>query len=83
MSNARTRTISSDPLLVAVQARREIEARDAVATLTAVLDWSVANTADEVEDLVGAALDAAFEGGQRVAVLLSQRLIGRKNWVQK
>jgi sulfopyruvate decarboxylase alpha subunit len=42
-----------------------------------------ANTADEVEDLVGAALDAAFEGGQRVAVLLSQRLIGRKNWVQK
>ena len=42
-----------------------------------------ANTADEVEDLVGAALDAAFEGGQRVAVLLSQRLIGRKTWVRK
>jgi sulfopyruvate decarboxylase TPP-binding subunit len=42
-----------------------------------------ANTPEEVEDLVGAALDAAFEGGQRVAVLLSQRLIGRKKWVQK
>jgi sulfopyruvate decarboxylase TPP-binding subunit len=32
-----------------------------------------ASTADEVEDVVGAALDAAFRGGQRVAVLLSQR----------
>ncbi len=42
-----------------------------------------ASEADEVEDLVGAALDAAFEGGQRVAVLLSQRLIGRKKWVAK
>lgn len=42
-----------------------------------------ADRAEEVEDLVGAALDAAFEGGQRVAVLLSQRLIGRKTWVQK
>jgi len=42
-----------------------------------------ASTADEVEDVVGAALDAAFRGGQRVAVLLSQRLIGRKQWVAK
>lgn len=42
-----------------------------------------ASTPEEVEDLVGAALDAAFEGGQRVAVLLSQRLIGRKQWVQQ
>ena len=42
-----------------------------------------ADTPDEVEDLVGAALDAAFEGGQRVTVLLSQRLIGRKKWVSK
>jgi sulfopyruvate decarboxylase alpha subunit len=42
-----------------------------------------ANTAEEVEDVVGAALDAAFRGGQRVAVLLSQRLIGRKQWVAK
>ena len=42
-----------------------------------------AATPDEVEPLVGAALDAAFGGGQRVAVLLSQRLIGRKQWVAK
>jgi sulfopyruvate decarboxylase alpha subunit len=42
-----------------------------------------ASTPEDVEDLVGAALDAAFEGGQRVAVLLSQRLIGRKAWVRK
>jgi sulfopyruvate decarboxylase alpha subunit len=36
--------------------------------------------ADEVEDVVSAAIDAAFEGGEQVAVLLSQRLIGRKKW---
>jgi sulfopyruvate decarboxylase alpha subunit len=42
-----------------------------------------ADTADQVEEVVGAALDAAFHGGQRVAVLLSQRLIGRKQWVAK
>jgi sulfopyruvate decarboxylase TPP-binding subunit len=42
-----------------------------------------AGTPEEVEDLVGAALDAAFNGGQRVAVLLSQRLIGRKQWVAR
>jgi sulfopyruvate decarboxylase alpha subunit len=39
-----------------------------------------ADTPEEVEEVVGAALDAAFLGGQRVAVLLSQRLIGRKRW---
>jgi sulfopyruvate decarboxylase alpha subunit len=33
-----------------------------------------------VEELVGAGLDAAFEAGERVAVLLSQSLIGRKKW---
>jgi sulfopyruvate decarboxylase alpha subunit len=42
-----------------------------------------ANTPEEVEELVGAALDAVFQGGQRVAVLLSQRLIGRKQWVAR
>jgi sulfopyruvate decarboxylase alpha subunit len=42
-----------------------------------------ANDANEVEDLIGAALDAAFEGGQQVALLLSQRLIGRKKWIAK
>jgi sulfopyruvate decarboxylase alpha subunit len=36
---------------------------------------------DRVEDVVGAALDSAFEANERVAVLLGQRLIGRKKWV--
>lgn len=39
-----------------------------------------ASTPEEVPDVVSAALDAAFDGGQQVAVLLSQRLIGRKKW---
>jgi sulfopyruvate decarboxylase alpha subunit len=35
---------------------------------------------DEVEEIVSAGFDAAFEGGDRVAVLLGQNLIGRKKW---
>lgn len=35
---------------------------------------------DEVQDVVEAALDAAFGAGEQVAVLISQRLIGRKKW---
>jgi len=42
-----------------------------------------ADRADEVEDRVGAALDAAFEAGEQVAVLLGQQLIGRKQWSRK
>ena len=38
---------------------------------------------DEVEAVVSAGLDAAFEGGDKVAVLLSQSLIGRKQWERK
>jgi alkylation response protein AidB-like acyl-CoA dehydrogenase len=34
-------------------------------------------------DVVQAGLDAAFESGEPIAVLLSQRLIGRKKWVAK
>ncbi len=34
----------------------------------------------EVAEMVGAALDAAFEAGEQVAVLLSQSLVGRKQW---
>ena len=41
-----------------------------------------AERADEVADIVSAALDAAFEGGEQVAVLLSQSLIGRKKWLR-
>ena len=44
-----TRTRSSDPLLESVRTRRQTEARDQVATLTAVLDWAAVNTADDLE----------------------------------
>jgi len=39
-----------------------------------------ASRADEVASLVSAGLYAAFEGGDKVAVLLGQNLIGRKQW---
>lgn len=42
-----------------------------------------ASTPAEVPEMVSAGLHAAFEGGQQVAVLLSQSLIGRKKWEQK
>ncbi len=35
---------------------------------------------DEVGEVVAAAADLAFTGGNAIAVLLSQRLIGRKRW---
>jgi sulfopyruvate decarboxylase alpha subunit len=38
---------------------------------------------EQVEDVVGAALVSAFEANERVAVLLGQRLIGRKKWVSE
>ena len=41
-----------------------------------------ADHAQEVAEIVSAGLDAAFLAGGRVAVLLGQRLIGRKPWVQ-
>ena len=37
---------------------------------------------EEVDDIVGAASDMAFDGNLAVAVVLSQRLIGRKQWVR-
>jgi sulfopyruvate decarboxylase alpha subunit len=39
--------------------------------------------AERVEDTVTAALDSAFGANERVAVLLGQRLIGRKKWEGK
>ena len=39
-----------------------------------------ASAPDEVEEIVSAGLDAAFEAGDQVAVLLGQNLIGRKKW---
>lgn len=41
-----------------------------------------ADSPSEATELVDAGLDSAFEGGQRVAILLSQSLIGRKKWVR-
>ncbi len=38
---------------------------------------------DEVEEIVSAGFDAAFEAGEKVAVLLGQSLIGRKKWERK
>lgn len=38
---------------------------------------------EDVEEIVGAGLDAAFEAGEKVAVLLGQNLIGRKKWERK
>ena len=35
---------------------------------------------EDVAETVSAGLDAAFEAGEQVAVLLSQSLIGRKKW---
>lgn len=35
---------------------------------------------DQVQDVVEAALYSAFEANERVAVLLGQKLIGRKKW---
>ena len=34
----------------------------------------------EVDDMVGSACDMAFDGDLAVAVILSQRLLGRKKW---
>lgn len=42
-----------------------------------------ADEPDEVGEVVGAALDSAFLAGEQVAVLLGQRLIGRKTWERK
>jgi sulfopyruvate decarboxylase alpha subunit len=38
--------------------------------------------ADAVDDIVGAGCDMAFDGNLQIAILLSQRLIGRKQWTR-
>jgi len=40
------------------------------------------DSADDVDEIVGAGCDMAFDGDLQVAFLLSQRLIGRKQWVR-
>jgi sulfopyruvate decarboxylase alpha subunit len=39
-----------------------------------------ASRPEDVEEIVSAGFDAAFEAGDKVAVLLGQTLIGRKKW---
>lgn len=41
------------------------------------------NKPEEVQEIVSAGFDAAFEAGAKVAVLLGQELIGRKKWERK
>ena len=41
-----------------------------------------ADNADDVEQMVGAGCDMAFNGNLQVAILLSQRLIGPKQWTR-
>ena len=38
--------------------------------------------AEDAAEVVSAAADLAFDGDQQVAVLISQRMIGRKKWVE-
>ena len=40
------------------------------------------NSPDEAAELVDAGLVSAFDAGNRVAILLSQSLIGRKKWIR-
>ena len=49
--------------------------------LSGFLTYRVDNAAD-VDDVVGAGADMAFSGDLSVAILLSQRLIGRKVWTK-
>ncbi len=37
---------------------------------------------DDVDEVVGAGCDMAFDGNLSIAIVLSQRLIGRKQWVR-
>ena len=37
---------------------------------------------DDVNEMVAAACESAFSGDQAVAVLLAQRMIGRKQWTK-
>ncbi len=38
--------------------------------------------AEDVDEIVGAGCDMAFDGDLQIAILLSQRLIGRKQWTR-
>jgi sulfopyruvate decarboxylase alpha subunit len=52
-----------------------------VLKLAGFLTYRIDDT-DAVDDIVGAGCDMAFDGNLQVAILLSQRLIGRKQWTR-
>ncbi len=52
-----------------------------VLKLSGFLTYRIDSTED-VEETVGAGCDMAFDGNLQVAILLSQRLIGRKQWTR-
>jgi sulfopyruvate decarboxylase TPP-binding subunit len=54
---------------------------DDVLRLCGFLTYRV-ESADTVDEIVGAGCDMAFDGNLQVAILLSQRLIGRKQWTR-
>jgi sulfopyruvate decarboxylase TPP-binding subunit len=41
-----------------------------------------ADSAETVDEIVGAGCDMAFNGNLQIAILLSQRLIGPKQWTR-
>lgn len=57
-------------------------ATPAVLELMGVKTMRVTST-DEAAESVAAAAVLAFDGDQQMAVLLSQRMLGRKKWVEK
>jgi sulfopyruvate decarboxylase alpha subunit len=52
-----------------------------VLRLAGFLTYRIENPND-VDDIVGAGCDMAYDGNLRVAILLAQRLIGRKQWTR-
>ena len=54
---------------------------DDVLHLAGFLTYRIENPED-VDDIVGAGCDMAFDGNLQVAILLGQRLIGRKQWTR-
>ncbi len=55
------------------------QAAEAALNLMGVLTWR-AETPDQIDDLIQGAATMAFDGDQACAVLLSQKLIGKKTW---
>jgi len=49
--------------------------------LAGFLTYRIEDAAD-VDEIVGAACDMAYDGDLQVAILLSQRMIGRKQWTR-